>query len=522
MDFLHTKKFRHGSLSVGITILVIAAVIILNVAVTALTQTYLWYVDMTPEPRFTLSDEAKAILHGTEEMAGMDTSKKVEIIFCDEEDKWSHSETLQLQVWMTAREIQQEFPDSVSIVYKDIYTNPTSVEKYHVETGKVIDRQTVIITSGTEYRVYNLQDFYMLGDDGQTVIGYDGEQRYVSALLSVTRAEAPKLWITTNHGETYDPALKELFLQLGFEVEEVNLATKQQIDKDCRLILVSDPQYDFLEKNAQSDVSEIEMLDKFLAANNSLIVLFDKNTPNNLYHFDQFLAEWGIEVARTANKENYVILDKEHSLTVDGRTNQAMYDTGAHLGADVTAPLRQNENPKPVYFPNTTALRFSSLYQVTNYDGYQGASYTANGVVRDCYNVFTSHKGADAMVNGEVVTTAITVPFSYMMLSCQTVMDDKTGVASHSFVLASASTDFASALALGNSGYGNRSVLAYACNTMGSLVVPVSLDCKFYASMEITSMTASEANQYTVVFAVVPATIVFVAGIYVMVRRKRA
>jgi hypothetical protein len=65
-------------------------------------------------------------------------------------------------------------------------------------------------------------------------------------------------------------------------------------------------------------------------------------------------------------------------------------------------------------------------------------------------------------------------------------------------------------------------VLAYACNTMGSLVVPVSLDCKYYASMEITTMTTSNANQYTVVLAVLPAVVAIVAGTVVMIRRKYA
>jgi hypothetical protein len=40
--------------------------------------------------------------------------------------------------------------------------------------------------------------------------------------------------------------------------------------------------------------------------------------------------------------------------------------------------------------------------------------------------------------------------------------------------------------------------------------------------MEITSMTSKAANQFTVVLTVVPTSLVFIAGIYVMVRRKYA
>jgi hypothetical protein len=40
--------------------------------------------------------------------------------------------------------------------------------------------------------------------------------------------------------------------------------------------------------------------------------------------------------------------------------------------------------------------------------------------------------------------------------------------------------------------------------------------------MEIDTITAAEANQYTIVLTVVPAAIIFIAGVYIMVRRKYA
>jgi len=121
----------------------------------------------------------------------------------------------------------------------------------------------------------------------------------------------------------------------------------------------------------------------------------------------------------------------------------------------------------------------------------------------------------------EVSESSADHPFTYMMLSCQSVVNDDTHTISHSFVLACASSDFAANAAL-DSRYGNASVLSYACNTMGSLVVPVSLDCKYYASMEIAAITAKTATTLTVLFVTIPTAAVFIAGIYVMIRRKHA
>ncbi len=62
-NFIHSRKFRHGSVSVALTVLIIAAVVILNVIASALAARYSWmYIDMTAEGLYTLSDDAVELL----------------------------------------------------------------------------------------------------------------------------------------------------------------------------------------------------------------------------------------------------------------------------------------------------------------------------------------------------------------------------------------------------------------------------------------------------------------------------
>ena len=191
---------------------------------------------------------------------------------------------------------------------------------------------------------------------------------------------------------------------------------------------------------------------------------------------------------------------------------------------------------KVSYFPGCTLKT-----KAKDLDLYARKSALALGVTLEeienwqcCGGVFTTAKDeiatklssvralAEAKAKGETVSAASAdLPYSYMMISSQTDVASDNNSYSYSYVLACASTDFASDAALDRK-YGNASVLAYACNTMGSLVVPVSLDCKYYASMEITGITAQAATRLTVIFATVPACAIFIAGIYVMVRRKHA
>ena len=62
-NIIHSRKFRHGSVSVALTVLIIAAVVIINVIASALAARYSWmYIDMTSEQLYTLSDEAIELL----------------------------------------------------------------------------------------------------------------------------------------------------------------------------------------------------------------------------------------------------------------------------------------------------------------------------------------------------------------------------------------------------------------------------------------------------------------------------
>lgn len=515
-NFVHAKKFRYGSVSVTLTVVVVAAVILFNAAFTALARKNLWYIDMTPEPRFTLSDEAKTYLDS------MDTDKEVTIQFCNSRDVWESNST-QREVLKSAEDMAKAYPN-IKLEYVDIYSHPRAVEGYSERTGKSISTQSVIVKSGTELRVFALKEFFSFDTNEQNITGYNGEQIFVSAVLAVTQAESPLLCATVNHGEIDmfegDEAILYLLEQIGFTIRLIDLS-REEIPDECRLLLIYGPTVDFLEKSASSDVSEIDKLDAYLAGNRSMMVFFNDHTPK-LPNLEQFLGEWGIAVARKGD-DVYQVQDTANSLTTDGRTNVATYSVGG-TGADITEQLRAASHPKTVVFPYTTALKFSDLYTVEYIESdtiYNFASYLSGTTDRVCYKVFESSTDATARAGGLLVEKAADERYNYMLLSCQTVNDMENGRALHSFILASASTSFASSASV-DSRYGNRTVLAYACNIMGSLSVPVSLNCKYYASTEMVNMTAKAANQYTVVLALLPALTALTAGVIVMVRRKYA
>ena len=59
-----SRKFKYGSVAVLFTAAVIAAIVVLNVVATALTQKFSLYVDMTSEDLYSISEACDTMIEG--------------------------------------------------------------------------------------------------------------------------------------------------------------------------------------------------------------------------------------------------------------------------------------------------------------------------------------------------------------------------------------------------------------------------------------------------------------------------
>ena len=169
--FFENKKFRYGSVSVALTVVIIAAVILVNAIFTALGNKYQWRIDMTENKIFTLSDGAKDLL--SQIPKGADGKpREATILFCAEPDVLEENAVTRY-VLDTANDIHKAFPH-VTVKNVDIYTNPSAVSAYKAPSGQTINSQSVIITSGTEFRVYSIDQLYTYDSEGSTIVGYNG------------------------------------------------------------------------------------------------------------------------------------------------------------------------------------------------------------------------------------------------------------------------------------------------------------------------------------------------------------
>ncbi len=510
MNFHSNKKLRYGSISIAFTAAFIAAVIALNVVFSALAMKFRWYIDMTAETLYTLSDECVDLLD--------DIDAEIKILFCDDPDTLEKSDTTRL-VYNTALQLEERL-DNITVETVNVIKNRSAVNKYLTTATSEIKTTDVIIESGTEFRKISLTAFYTFSNATSTEPwAYNAESRFAATIIAVTKAEAPVCALLSNHGEAYsDSELISLISDAGYDIVPLDLS-KDEIPEDCRLMISYNPTSDFMSTfDGISEVSEIEKLDKFLDGLNSFMIFVSPRTPV-LPNLEEYLYEWGIEFGRYTdevdNTYNCIVKDTENSLTFDGYTVVAEYVTEKDsLGKQVNNDLTNAGSAPKIIFEDAMPIFHTSNYDSSGY-------YSSNGYSRQINDIFTTSANAVIEANGDVVGKAgeadryplLTITTEGRQLEGSTTTD-------YSYVMACGSIDFASEAMLQSNVYGNSDSLYSMLRIMQKEIVYINLAKKPFAHTDIESLTSKDATTYTITLTIIPAALVFICGAVIMFRRK--
>lgn len=580
--------------SIFLTVAVIVAIALLNIFFSILAAENLWYLDMTNERYktavyqydengnrvrdnngnyivqyvstgntfYTLSDDcrdmiaqdvpAKVDAVNRERESRGEEALKVNLIFCTDPDVLNSSDTMRY-IHYTALTLKKAFPDYIDVKYINIRKNPSAVQKYKATSTSSIYSSNVIVEFGSEFRIYAPRAMYTANDDTSDPWAYNGEKKFVSAILAVTRAEAPICCITTNHGETEaGTEFRKLIESAGYEIQMLDLF-HESIPENCRMIITCGPQTDFIaygspEYDPKNPVSEIDKLDRYLDQGYSFMIFYDADTPA-LPNLDSYMEEWGIVVSRetdlAGDAQNYLIRDPKQCLDQDGYALIGSYVT-VGLGATMTEDMRNVSYPAKVIFRNATSIIPASAYKLTYSESeteqsssslfdtsteeeeerYTYYTYSRNGVYRYAFDLFTSGATAVAEANGKEIARAESDGVFRLMTvtsESRSIQEDNyTTVQDSSYVCAVASTDAVSDEILGAAAYGNTDLMLSTLRAMSKEIVPVNLGFKalYINEMDEDLYDGDGAQTATVWFTLVPLLIAAVAGITVTVRRK--
>lgn len=326
--FYKSKKFRYGSSATAITVIVIAAIVILNVIVTALGTTFGWYSDLTSKKYYDLSDAFKKEFEGLTKENG--ETSYFNIVLMMDEDRYSTYNAQTVLLYNTFREIAKTY-DNVNLKAINSTTYPELVEKYKYAYGDTISLTDVVIELADENfepistataKKYGVNTFFTFDEKGN-LYGYNAEARLLSSFCQLLGKDEnqPVAFYLQGHGEPELSSVTLTWVEVlegaGYKVQPINLLTEDFSDyydlslagdyNNC-IVIMNAPMFDlYVPAPGEDSVNEVKKLREFLGTTyGNMIVTVGATTPD-LPALKGLLSEWGIGY-------NGYISDSKHSI----------------------------------------------------------------------------------------------------------------------------------------------------------------------------------------------------------------
>ncbi len=491
------KVIRHGSVTVVLTVLIVAAVILLNATFFTLAHRFNWYINMNPKLAFPVTETCYDYL---DESVIPHVREPIKLIFCQTEEEIAEDVTLSY-VFSTARELVERYPEKIAIEHLNIWEKPSVARAYGVTAST-----SVVVASDKGHRVCTLRDFFQFSAaDSSTPVGYSGEKRFAVAMKAVVSTDAPIAYFTLNHGESMpDYALMETIVDAGYQVTYLD-ALSFDIPDNCALLVTYNPARDYTAADGVSGISEIDKLDAYLARGGKFMAYVSADTfaAGSYANLEGYLSKWGVtfdhKPGASGVEECFAIRDTAHALTTDGYTIVGRIPEsgrGAEYMSAINGTLRA---------ANATGISIAEGFAAS------GGNYVSG--TRTLSPLLRSYAGAEAWAGGRAVERTST---GYNLITL--TEDSATG----GEVFVCSSIEFANEASLQSGVYDNGPFLLTAMEAMGKEEVPVRLASRPIADDTIRTLTTRNARIITTVLVALPALGALAAGLTVLIRRKFA
>ena len=507
------RNLKYGSLSVVVTVIFVALVIIFNIIATSFSP----YTDMTASGFYSLSDDF------TEEMNKLlqpESGDEVylNIVLLAEEDVFRNASQMTMMLYQTFKELVKTF-DNINLVAYNTTVHPELAERYKTTAldtlalddvvFELCDEKGVALTN-TPAKKYTARSFFMMDSDTSTYIGYNAETKILSAVALLTgKAEKPTAYYLQGHSE---PTLEEAadwqeVLELGgFEVKAINLSNEnfEQTSGDD-IIIINCPKFDLV---STTSLSEVKKIREFLGSNyGNMIVVEDASTPK-LPALEGLLSEYGLGFGGS-------VTDNQHSVSSSGASK---------LIADYSQTYNPNLSEQPMSgqilgklfgkkSTNLPTTIFTTPKEVIIYD----ASEVVSGVnaskstfaLLQSYNTSQTRNANGEIVNGSVALLGVS----------RIIWELNAGEIS--YVVALSSADFLSAEY--ENSCANRNIILEMLRLMWDNTISYdNIDYKAFDDNALTDVSTAAANTWTILCVVAIPVAIALCGVVVYVRRRHS
>ncbi len=481
----HIKKsftsgvFKKGSYSAGLSVIVIAVIIAVNLVASQLPDS-VKSIDMTSQKYYTLSKSTKDILKKLDD----------KITIYQVANKGSEDKTISKLL-----KKYEDLTDKIEVKTLDPELNPGLVTSYEASD---LSQNSLIVLNGDKKKLIDYSDIYETDysayyTTGTTSTSFDGEGEITSAINYVTTDELPKMYTLSGHDEQkFSQTISDALVKQNIEIDDLNLLATGEVPADCDILTILAPAKDCSKEEADSIISYLENGGKALIVMNYYFSGAD--TPN----FGSVLDAYGVAMQTgyiNEVDENYFFRQgyyllpevKEHDIT-------SSFYNKMYIMAPISQGIEKLKGARETLKIEDLLTTTDSSYSDVDY-GAEMAGDGTNTKSADDVNGPFSLAVAISEENGEN-TTKLVVYGSYIMFT-----DDIIG-----------------SYSLGNVDMLKNSV-SWMCDlkTAGT----VSIDSK---SMDVPQNTiaSGKANAWTLCFVVLIPLFVTGIGFTIWYRRRRA
>ncbi|MCI6926431.1 MAG: GldG family protein [Butyricicoccus porcorum] len=371
------KRLRRVSVSAAGLAFALAAVILLNLVCTNLTDRFDLTLDLTANQLYEITDDTKTMLESMEDT--------VDITILAAEDDF-RNDSYYGKVYTLLNKYVNLAGDNITVEYIDPYTNPNVVSRYS-DLAATIQAGSVIVSCGDHTRVLNDSDFYTTESSSSysgysTVTGFQGEQALTSAITAVTSDQTPVAYLLQGHNESVSTTFTSMLTNAGFTVSLLNLTEEKEIPDDASIVVISLPQADLTE-------TEADLIDAFVKGGGDLMVFDGTLSPTSLPVLYSYLKEWGADVQAdmvldadyNINEEPDILAqltDSDVNSALDSKTDMVLVTPNAK---SITAKLDSSVTDRTIetLMESRDTAYAKVLTDETEYDSYAKADGDTDG-----------------------------------------------------------------------------------------------------------------------------------------------
>lgn len=276
-QLFRTSGTRHGSYSVGMTVMVIAAVILFNLIVGQIPES-VRNIDVSSTKIYDVSETTTDLLDNLQ--------KEVDMTVLAVKDETDERITNFLSRY-------ESLSDQINIEWIDPVLHPTALTEYDTTENTIVvscedTGKTTEISFG-DILVMDEYSYYYYGS--ATYSEFDGEGQLTSAVNYVTNDVEKTIYQTAGHGESsLSDTITDLMNKNSYTVSELNLLMTESVPEDCDLLLMNAPTADL------SD-DEVQMLTDYLADGGKLMILLGETNTTELPNLAGILQKYGMNPA---------------------------------------------------------------------------------------------------------------------------------------------------------------------------------------------------------------------------------